>query len=550
MQLRPICSTDKIWWGTVLEAHVSHLDTFRGVVFIRADGLGAVLSSWGCTFAKPKVKRQIQAKPYQVQFNVLWQNATGELASAPLGTSIVGGILAQDVAYRTDSISPEPSHAPAPLSMPARILQSWLFPTSEEVAYVEGKDQRASTVDGAGTTAVDVRFRDKRLNPQGYYDDKLNEEQLEAVEYLATTRPLLPFLIDGPPGTGKTKTMCEATLQILLRQPRATVLLMAPSPTAADTLALRLSGTLHPKTLFRLNAPSRSMATLPLELTPYTHVEQSEQASVFGLPPAQELLHKRVVVTTTLDAELLLKARLTNSDLQRLAQHIGPLISARAGPAKDQLHWTHLLVDEAGQGTEAELCTPIAVVLPHPQSQCYPTLALCGDAAQLGPRIQSSDACTMGLDLSLLERLLRRAIYRNALKSLREQQKHSTLGWGGGGGPGVTLRGNFSGMQAKKLVCALRRNYRARHPALITVPSTLWYDDTLVPAAPQSHALQGWKGWPNDRIPIMFENLPDAQDVWVDQGVSWHSMSPLLVLPCARPLSSLSFFQLMKIDDG
>jgi helicase MOV-10 len=50
-----------------------------------------------------------------------------------------------------------------------------------------------------------------------------------------------PFIIFGPPGTGKTVTLVETCLQLLLYKPGTTLLLTAPSNAAADLLCSRIA---------------------------------------------------------------------------------------------------------------------------------------------------------------------------------------------------------------------------------------------------------------------------------------------------------------------
>ena len=324
----------------------------------------------------------------------------------------------------------------------------------------------------------------------------------------------------GPPGTGKTKTLCEATLQILDKQPTASVLLCAPSDTAADTLALRLGKHLRPGQLLRLNSTTRTFAEVPESLVMFCHIVEHEGSSSFGMPAWHDLMRARVVVTATHDVSMLLRARCSNIDFQRLRQFMDQGLRAHQGPSDPDLHWTHLLVDEAGQGTEAEMMAAIACVLPLASTTSEPVFCLCGDAAQLGPRITSHEARSHGLDWSLFERLLSRKIYADALKSARLNQKKQD-------------RGNGTTQPASPILCALRRNYRACNPHLIMVPSALFYHDALLPCAPHKEELNTWHGLPNASVPMLFENV-DSPDVWVDEGVSWHSES------CSS--SSISWF--------
>ncbi|KAF8471155.1 hypothetical protein BDZ91DRAFT_514668 [Kalaharituber pfeilii] len=96
-----------------------------------------------------------------------------------------------------------------------------------------------------------------------WFDIELNYEQQKAVDaILEQNYGTVPYLISGPPGTGKTKTIVEAALQLIFAPAtqRSHILLCAPSNQAADTLAQRLIKHLSPKVLFRMNNCSRSFA--------------------------------------------------------------------------------------------------------------------------------------------------------------------------------------------------------------------------------------------------------------------------------------------------
>lgn len=186
----------------------------------------------------------------------------------------------------------------------------------------------------------------------------------------------------------------------------------------------------------------------------------------------RSLLSKRVIVTSCVDASLLSSVRCSNSALSAVEEHIMSYLRAPAIPSfsHQDLHFGFLLVDEAGQASEMELCVPLSVVAPGfaPVSKKalqlfdYPLvhITICGDVNQLGPRIESVECRNHDMDVSLLERLFERDPYRLSSFSRKTLR---------------TRRGDVA-MQVKQPIstpfCNLTKNYRS-HPAILMLPSTL-----------------------------------------------------------------------------
>ncbi|RXW11818.1 hypothetical protein EST38_g14038 [Candolleomyces aberdarensis] len=356
------------------------------------------------------------------------------------------------------------------------LMRSWLFPEEEDLM---GSARRVD-----GTT----------IQTGEWFDPGLNEEQKSAVKAISLTHSTVPHLISGPPGTGKTRTVVETVLQILRLQPEACILLCAPSNPATDTLVQRLRTHLGPREMFRLNDMNRTFAEVPDVIRQYTYVENDQ----YALPHWQTFLKYRVVVTACMDASIILGADLGNLGLMDMEDEMmnsfHPL--RRGGVHQVRPHWTHLIIDEAAQGSEPELMIPISVVTVHSKylktynnqhtdtsnsthtdtDIVIPRLVLCGDPNQLGPMISSEDARTGELDVSLLERLYKP--YTNLVK-----------------------------------------NYRS-HPVILMPPSAIFYNDTLEPCAKNGSVT--WSGLANPQLPLKFigHNHPDATN---DERATWYN---------------------------
>ncbi|KAL8735739.1 MAG: hypothetical protein Q9181_002702 [Wetmoreana brouardii] len=345
---------------------------------------------------------------------------------------------------------------------------------------------------------------------RSWFDRHLNHEQKKAVDAVLTEHHgNVPFLINGPPGTGKTKTMVETVMQMTFDVDNdGAILLCAPSDSAADTLALRLRTHLEPKVMFRLNDFSRTFAEVPEEILPYCYV----QDDIFNLPPLPELMACKIVIATCRTTDILVQARVTNRDLVNLANSttdiLNPQLAAKRQARRiSRLHWTALLVDEAAQATEPEMLIPLSVVAPPAScsSEPNPIFVMAGDQYQLGPRIYDKSTT---LRVSLFERLSNRSLYASHPLA---RQSYRRLG-----PPIQMLRPAFVN---------LTRNYRS-HPAILAIPSALFYADTLIPEATGTDQLEPWHKWQGRRWPILFAcngGIDDCEDIQTVGG-GWYNI--------------------------
>ncbi|KAI0048937.1 P-loop containing nucleoside triphosphate hydrolase protein [Auriscalpium vulgare] len=274
-----------------------------------------------------------------------------------------------------------------------------------------------------------------------------NAPQRAAVSAIVRLPPgSVPFVIFGPPGTGKTITTIEAIRQVLRTKPNARILACAPSNSAADLLASRLA-MLGPDQLFRHYAPSRFKDTVPDELLQFTCTNSQGH---FTLPPIAVLKRYKVIVSTCVSASF--------------AHNIG----------LPRGHFSHIFVDEAGQATEPEVMIAIKTMA-DPSTN----VVLSGDPKQLGPIIRSAIARRLQLDVSYMERLM------NLESDIYDEDD----------GHGTTI-------------VKLTQNYRS-HPAILTFPNERFYNGDLEPCA-DARVMNSYLGspvLPSPKFPIVFHGM-------------------------------------------
>ncbi|KAK0099409.1 hypothetical protein ONS95_003520 [Cadophora gregata] len=340
---------------------------------------------------------------------------------------------------------------------------------------------------------------------QLFFDEQLNREQKKAIESICSRNyGTLPFLVSGPPGTGKTKTLVEVALQLVKRSDGVShVLFCAPSDPAADMIVQRLRPHFNGNELLRLNRSSRPFAEVPGGVLPFCCICEDR----FDLPKFQQIMACKVVVTTCRDASLLLHSRLSNVDLIAAEYGLRCSINPHATPpAVIDLHWTALLIDEAAQAMEPEALIPLAIVAPPPGSAklaIQPLVIMAGDEHQFGPR---TSLASSPLKTSLFARLFARPVY---------SEHPLSRGKSGERQPKILKQTMLP--IARPAFANLIRNYRS-HPAILAVPSSRFYFDTLEPEATNTDCLASWSGWRRPNWPVLFHNNPSEDSMDLENG--------------------------------
>jgi len=438
---------------------------------------------------------------HNLKFNIQFPVPRKRYIAAQQALSIVQGCFRHSIRMQTkfedrDEISGTvQSDFTARSSGPSRIesntatwLQSMLFPTKAD---------------------CDVQTN---LNPgffkRPFFDGQLNWEQKKATESICSQNyGTLPFLISGPPGTGKTKTLVEIALQLVKSVDKVShILICAPSDPAADIILHRLSTYLEATELLRLNRPARTFAEVPGAVLPFCYVSQDK----FDLPPFRQLMSYKVVVTTCRDASLLLYARLTNCDLYTAEYSLRTVIHpCDPQPSEVALHWTALLMDESAQAIEPDALIPLTIVAPPLGSvklAFTPLVVMAGDEHQLGPR---TSLRSTPLRTSLFARLFARPVYAD-----------HPLARGKSGKAPPTLKSDMLPI-ARPAFSNLIRNYRS-HSAILAIPSALFYADTLEPEASDTDRLVDWPEWQRKGWPVLFRNNTSEDDIEKDGG-GWYN---------------------------
>uniref|UniRef100_A0A7E4UPN3 RNA helicase n=1 Tax=Panagrellus redivivus TaxID=6233 RepID=A0A7E4UPN3_PANRE len=262
-----------------------------------------------------------------------------------------------------------------------------------------------------------------------------------------------PFVLFGPPGTGKTATLVEAVHRITKLGKEKRILVCATSNMAADVIALTIlkQKFIHPKYVFRLNSLSGDVKARNYKLDPVTCVVKGRDAG-YGIPCLRNLQVFRIVVTT-----------LTASAYLNMAGGL-------------RGYFSHIFVDEAGQATEQETWIPIGGLAISGVTK----IALFGDHKQLGAVDSVPVLREYGYATSMLERLMSLPAYKS---------------------------------NDRRLMVMLEQNYRS-HELILRPASMLFYDKRLLSNKedPQLYGMCGWSKLQNPSFPLIFHSIRGSRE--------------------------------------
>ncbi|XP_026759313.2 probable RNA helicase armi [Galleria mellonella] len=280
-----------------------------------------------------------------------------------------------------------------------------------------------------------------KIKTMNWFNENLNVRQKAAVTniLLGECRPL-PYCIYGPPGTGKTITVIETILQILTLLPDSRILVATPSNSAANLITERLVEykNVLPNSIIRLIANYLlDSDNIPDSIKPY--------CATLDIARENTAKSKHIVkdgVNINCSTSYIGRHRVTIGTCCCL----GTL--AQMGLPKG--HFTHIIIDEAGQATEPEIMIPMTFI-----DKDSGQIILAGDPMQLGPVILSKYCQEFNMDESYLSRILETFPYQKDYDAYEN---------------GFDYR----------LVTKLNDNYRSLKEVL-TLPSEMFYDASLVP---------------------------------------------------------------------
>ncbi|XP_063627778.1 RNA helicase Mov10l1-like isoform X2 [Cydia splendana] len=301
-----------------------------------------------------------------------------------------------------------------------------------------------------------------------------NPEQHAVVEHIvAGSSGTAPYLLHGPPGTGKTVTIVEAILQLAKTRTNR-ILVCTDSNMAADhvaTLLIQYADKFpEEEFLLRANSEFRVWETMPAILGPYSNGTSRQSWTRVTIA---KFMSYSIVITTLVHA-----AKFAKELKQKKHERVT----------------THVFIDEAAQASEPASLIPLCGLLKPGGA-----LVLAGDPQQLGPVVISREASKLGLGVSLMERLKRDcALYSDERRD-------------------------------PNYIMMLKKNFRS-HRDILSIPDELFYHGQLEAMAPVDYISSvDILGERTSSRAIVFYGVP-SQEQRIGKSPSFYNDSELEVV--------------------
>ncbi|KAF7633169.1 hypothetical protein Mgra_00007448 [Meloidogyne graminicola] len=317
-------------------------------------------------------------------------------------------------------------------------------------------------------------------NIQKQLNNKFDKMQNQAIYSIVTgVHGTVPFVLWGPPGTGKTVTIIECVNQ-LLQDPLKRILICTPSNMAADLIAKRIyqMRILSPKQMRRYYSLGKSINDRDRDLDPIIKMENCALFGItderFKLDSFKEIVEQNIrLFFTTLSCSAYLEDNITEPDF-----------------------FSHIFIDEASQSFEPETLIPVTRFATE-----NTRVILCGDYQQLGAVCKPyflkihKQICS-----SLMERLMTTKIKDD-----------------------VYVDG--------RTYCKLNESYRC-HPRIIEFSSVNFYSGELVAVREKERiGFCQWKYLPRKNFPLILHVVSKGTEVaQTDGGRSFHNMEEVDVV--------------------
>lgn len=205
-----------------------------------------------------------------------------------------------------------------------------------------------------------------------------NFAQSQAIKHIVnrTSFPS-PYIVFGPPGTGKTSTLVEAVAQIVKLLPKAKVLVTVNSNSACDEIGDRLLHFCGANKMFRFYSPSfsKKMNRVHPKLKSCSNLKYNYHVQ----PSHQELTSYNVIICT-----------LVNSGRMK---NLGPH------------HFDFIFIDECASSAEPYVDIPMTLAMKKGE-KFKASVILLGDPKQLGQIMRTYHSERYGFNISLMERVM------------------------------------------------------------------------------------------------------------------------------------------------